>query len=33
MIKAEELAKGLITKNSSATKMQATTIMRLVGGL
>ncbi|WP_141832034.1 hypothetical protein [Delftia sp. HK171] len=33
MIKAEELAKGLITKNSSATKVQATTIMRLVGGL
>lgn len=33
MIKAEELAKGLITKNSNARKTQATTIMRLIGGL
>lgn len=33
MIKAEELAKGLISKNSNARKTQATTIMRLIGGL
>ncbi|WP_156516960.1 hypothetical protein [Delftia sp. GW456-R20] len=33
MIKAEELAKGLISKNSNARKTQATTMMRLIGGL
>lgn len=33
MIKAEELSKGLISKNSSARKAQATAIMRLIGGL
>lgn len=33
MIKAEELAKGLISKNSNTRKTQATTIMRLIGGL
>lgn len=33
MIKAEELAKGLISKNSNARKTQVTTIMRLIGGL
>lgn len=33
MIKAEELVKGLISKNSNARKTQATTIMRLIGGL
>lgn len=33
MINAEELSKGLISKNSSARKMQATAIMRLIGGL
>lgn len=33
MIKAEELSRGLISKNSSARKAQATAIMRLIGGL
>ncbi|WP_322739930.1 hypothetical protein [Delftia tsuruhatensis] len=33
MIKAEELSKGLFSKSSNARKTQATTIMRLIGGL